>query len=278
MALKAEVERLLAQITDTGKRAEATKMYEDHPFMQEAVLAQSDYSRKIQEADRKDKAATAKYDANVKWFTDSSKEVAKVEADRDRLSAESQTLKAELDALKAGREEGDEQGISAAALAKYDSKIALLEKQLNDSKADTLTRKAYDEDLAKQGNSMATFLMETVEAKERHMKEFGTSLSKDELWKFMNDNKIATINDAYDKLTEDKRRTTWEANKEKEIEDRLKKEISSQRLPFGDGAAPRGPLQQFLAKESAVPEGVAADGSGRLASLAAQELRGEGKI
>lgn len=278
MAVKAEVEKLLAQITDAGKRAEATKMYEAHPFMQDAVLAQSDYSRKIQEADRKDKAATAKYDANLKWFDTSSKEVARVEAERDRLSAESQTLKAELDALKAGREEGSDEGISAAALAKYDSKIAVLEKNLADSKADTLTRKAYDEDLAKQGNSMATFLMETVEAKERHMKEFGTSLSKDDLWKFMNDNKIATVNEAYDRLTEDRRRTSWETNKEKEIEERIKKEISAQRLPFGDGAAPRGPLQQFLAKDTGIPEGVTADGSGKLASLAAQELRGEGKI
>lgn len=277
MALKPEVERLLAKITDVGQRAEAAKLYEAHPFMQEAVLAQEDYSRKIQEVDRKGKAADAKYNSNVDWFQKESVKVADIESDRDRLIQESETMKVELEALRGSRGEA---GATGADLSKYDAKIALLEKAVSDSKADLLTKSAYEKDLKDRADNVVAFTFEVMEAKERHLKEFGVPLAKDDLFNFMNEKKIKGVDEAYEKLTAERRQQSWETNKEKEIEDRIMAKLSALKLPMGDGSTGpvRGPLQQWIAKEVPVPDGITADGSGRLGSIAAQELRAEGKI
>ena len=132
---------------------------------------------------------------------------------------------------------------------------------------------------APPGNALGAALLEITDLQEQHRKDYGSDINRKELLEEA-DRVGGDLKAAYKNVTakqaEDKLRKDIRLDVEKEWTEKHKNDT----VPYAEGGAPTlGPLQQRLAKkDSAIPEDVVADGSGRLANLVAAEMRAEGKV
>lgn len=279
MALKKEIEEVLKEYAPEHQ-AHLRKYYEDHPELQDKVaaqfLAQSDYSRNIQDAKKLQKEAEdertraeAKYNKNLEWFKDSEEEHTTLQTDNARL-------KAELEAAVKARAAVPGSGDKTVDQAKIDSEIAELRKNIVEVTKALQTAK---EDTEKRLGAGGMFLIEIDDAADRYQREFGQHMNRKEFNKFMNDNNVWDMEKAYTQFTEKPRQEKWMSDKEKELTDKITANLKKD-MPFDTGTGAileKGPLQRFIHNDDKIPDGVHADGSGRLAAIAAAELRAEGK-
>lgn len=285
MPIKPAVEEELKKISDDTKRAQARALYEEFPYLQEAFLNERDYHRQVQETVKTRKDLETKTQEveqlkkkNMDWWSSAEKEYGDMQTKNADLERKIQEIQTAKDGVE-GSPTGD------AIAAKYDSVIARLQKDLDESKlrmSTAVDSKKLDEEFQRRADPFASFMLDIVEAKEKHLAEFGTALGRTEILDFMKENNLRTVGEAYTQMTAAKRQTAWEEKKTKElqlqIETDLKAKYASIQMPTaeGMGPSPQGPLKLFINKESAGKD-IPADGSGRLASLAAQEMRSEGK-
>lgn len=271
MPLRKEIEALIAEYP-ADAQAEVRAYYEKYPAVQDKVAneqmkAQSDYSRAIQEAKKQEKAATDLHKKNMDWFKDS-------EADFTRLEAANKQLEADLAAAKSAQKAAPPDGSVdyGPMIADMKARLDASDKALKDAQTETAIR--FDRG--------GLWILEVEQAAEKYRSEFGKPLDRAAFTKWMNENGQADPSKALAVFSAEDVRVKWEKDKEVEITARLKAEQSANgRMPYDNGATmlEKGPLQRFINPTEAekIPAGITADGSGRLGSLAAAELRQEGK-
>lgn len=153
-------------------------------------------------------------------------------------------------------------------ISKADMEVAV--KAMADERQKQFMENAFPSALAWQ-NSM-------IEVQFQHRDEFGKPLNPLEFSKYLVENKISDPKRGYDSYVSAERDKAKEAKMRTEIEADVRSKFN---LP-GTGAPPApemGPLESRLKGKPPVdiPDGTA-PGDGRMASLAAQELRAEGKF
>lgn len=290
MALSAELEALLAKIEDkTIQEATKKQLIEN----QENGLRQADYSKKQNELKAERDKLQGEWKKHIDWY-DSAK------AQYDKAIEEQSTLQAriqELENIKSNvaPENLDEGELNkqiklaqdrAEAVAKEASKLNTqyqeLDKMIKEGKL--ITADKFEEAVNRKADGLANIILDVWDKQQAYTKEFGKELPRQtlisEMAKFQ-----GNIEAAYESLTkqdrEDKLRKDIEAEVEKKFQDRLKQAG----LPIDQGStspsldSTMGPLQRKAMgiKEESIPEDVAADGSGRLGYLIAQEMIKEGK-
>lgn len=276
MALKREIEAEIAKIKEPDKQKMAREFYEALPQFQEPFLADADYQRNIQKTKADQAEALASKTKNQEWWKSA-------EGEMNNLTAENADLKTKLAALEIKRDDAGTD-LSAAGQQKFDKEITLLKTQLDAStkaldavKSNVVDKDFYQKDVTSRADSFGNMILDIAEAcYVKHVKEFGEALSKDEFLKYMNDNKIAGVAEAYEKMTADKRQEQWKTKTTEEIRKDLESKI---KLPLDTGSGfptPDGPLKLFINKTTPTQD-IPADGSGRLAAAAAAEMRSEGK-
>ena len=292
MAIKAAVDEFLKKtVTNADEYKRAVELYEKYPGMQENFLADADYQRQVQAtaaarkaAEAAETAAKAKEAKNVEWWNTNSPVISRLETERDQLQAK-------LTELEAGRGAADDAGATPAQLKKYDAVMADLQKKIDAGEQmmaqfrgqDGKFKKLVDEEqLNRSADGFGQFLMDSVDILREHDRKFpDMPLKSKDLYKFMTDNKLTDVQVTYDKMTQEKRQTEWEKQIREDQQKKTEAELMAKmnRLPIDSGATgpvADGPLKLFINRKQESPD-VPADGSGRLAAIAAQEMRSEGK-
>jgi|GEM_PF-3220365 rRNA maturation endonuclease Nob1 len=279
MALSPELEKLVATLPEADR--EGTRK-----MLEEGVLRQQDYSRKMNELTAKEKEWTT-------WHTSADTQY---KAAMTEVKSLKETISALEKAKAAGSIEDDLSGDEDAAITKAlreartelalaKERQSLLEQTVHEvnqkiEKGELLTATKFQEELAKQGDNLGAAIFEVIDLQQKCQQEFGKSLDRTQLIAEAQ-RRNGDLKGAYEALTGDfrieKRRTELEAEYEQKYNDRVK----AANLPIdqGSGGEPNlGPLQARLAKkDTGIPDDVPADGSGRLASLIGNEFRAEGK-
>ena len=279
MALSAELEALLATVTDATKREAMRKE------LTEGQLRQDEFSRKMNELSAKTKEWQS-------WHTGADKEYKEALAEVKTLK---QTI-AELEKAKAGAVDEGLSGEEDAAITKAlkEARIELqqartkqgelevavqgFQKQIADGKL--LTAEKFDEEVTKRGDNLGAAIFDIIDMQNQCLTMYGKPLDRVALIAEAQ-KRGGDLKGAYEFLTKDfateKIRKDLEAEYEKKYNDRIK----AANLPTdqgGGGEPTLGPLQSRLAKkDTGIPDDVLADGTGRLSSLIANELRAEGK-
>jgi chromosome segregation ATPase len=279
MPLSAELEALLGTMTDATKR-EATRKE-----LEEGNLRQQDYSRKMNELQAKQKEWTT-------WHSDADKKFRDAMAERDNLKArvsELETMRksGQTDDLfnsddeaaveKALKQARSELGAAQEKIGKLETAVTDVKRQFDEGKL--ITAEKFDEEVTRRGDALGAAMFDIIDKQSKYRSEFGKELDRNSL--IMEAQKRGgDITAAYDFLTQKDREEKLRKDIETEYEKKYTERLKSANLPVdqGGGEPVLGPLQSRLQKkETGIPEDVVADGSGRLATLIAQELRAEGK-
>lgn len=282
MALKKEIENLLTEWKAKGMSDEDVATlratYDKNPAIQDVIIneqmkAQSDYSRTIQDAKKTETEAKALLKKNQDWFRDS-------EADFTRLEAANKKLEADLAAAKTARPK-PEDGATQVDMTKYDTALDEMRTQLAASKK---ALEDSQEQVAKRFDAGGMWIFEVENAAEKYRSEYGKPLDRVAFTKFMSENNMMDPQKALETYSVADSRAKWEADKLAEITKTVEAKYSANgRMPYDNGTSvlEQGPLKRFISPQEGdvkIPAGITADGSGRLASLAGQELRSEGKV
>ena len=294
--LSKAMEEMLATMKDAAAREVFRKQLEEDPAVREHFegnLRQSDYDRQMN-ANKAEVERLKALEADSKKWQDWAKSNVpiheKLLADHKKLEEEAAELRAK--AAKGGEGGGDGGGhidteglTSAQIIEKVNQEIAkrgFLSKADLDAalgaavKAEAETQKK--DFLEKTFPSTAAWMTTMNDLQWQHRDEFKSPLDTAAFSKFMVDKGIADPKRAYVEYTSEARDKVKEAKMREEIEKDIRSKFN---LP-GSGAPPApevGPLEARLrgAKPPVeIPEGIN-PGDGHLASMAAQELRAEGK-
>lgn len=297
------MDEMLATIKDESAREILRKQLEGNDSVHEHFLGnmrQSDYDRNMnaQKADvenlrRQAAEAQTKAEEGMKWkkWAIDDKNVEKHETlltDYAKLQKDKEALEAKNGGA------GGAGGGSGAGAGEYAgmTETQILEKIngalsgrgfMTKPELDAAIKAAADarakEFLDNTFSPTAAWMTTMNELQFKHRDEFsGKPLDTKGLSKFMVDNKIPNLEQAYDRYVSEDRSKLHEERLRKEIETDMRSKLG---LPgTGSIAAPEiGPLQARLQGKPPVdiPDGTVA-GDGRMASMAAQELRQEGKV
>lgn len=275
MPLSADLEALLGTMTDATKREATRKELED------GILRQQDYSRKMNELQTKQKEWTT-------WHSDADKKFRDAMVERDSLK----TRVAELETMKKSGQSDDmfnsddeaavEKALKQARseLTTAQEKIGRLETVITDVKKQFDEGKFItDEEVTRRGDALGAAMFDIIDKQSQFRTEFGKELDRNSLI-MEAQRRGGDIAAAYDFLTQKDREEKLRKDIESEYEKKYTERLKGANLPVdqGGGEPILGPLQSRLQKkDTGIPEDVVADGSGRLAGLIAQELRAEGK-
>jgi len=275
MALSAELEKLLGFVPEAEREATRRQLTELH----EGGLRQAEFSRKLNEVD-------AKHKKNIEWYQQASSQYDAAQNElreaRERLAAlesasghtDSFTDEDDLQKqLKAARAEQAEALKKVSALSET---VTQFNSMLKEGKL--ITADKFDEEVNKRGDALGAAVLDIIDLETEHRNEFGTKLDRKALLAEAQ-RRGGNLSEAYKVITEESRQAKLRKDIEADVERKWQEKLKNSNVPYAaDGEPVLGPLQQRLQKkETGIPEDVQADGSGRLASLVAQELRQEGK-
>jgi len=287
MALTAELEALVAKIDDQKQR-EATRKE-----LEEGVLRQADYSKKMNDLDKEKQAWRD-------WHARENPKVLAAQSEKDRALGEAAALRARIAELEKASNPppGDEElpPIEQDALARETKR---LEKQLTDAnnraakleeqvtnlskklESDVLTSEKYNEDVTKRGDRLGSAIFDVFDKQLEYQATFGKKLDRNKLIEEAQ-KRGGDLDAAYEVITKEDREAKLRADIEKEFETKYNDRIKNSNLPVdqgGIGEPNLGPLQARLAKkDTGIPDNIPADASGQLSSAIGAELRAEGKF
>jgi hypothetical protein len=277
MALSPELEKLVATLPEADR--EGTRK-----MLEEGVLRQQDYSRKMNEL-------TTKHKEWETWHTSA-------DAEYKAAKAEAQKLKETIAALEAAKESsindgltGDEDASITKALKEARAELTqarerqtVLEQTVQAvnakiEKGELITAEKFQSELARQGDNLGGLIFEVIDLQQKCMAEFGKPLDRAQLIAEAQ-KRNGDLPGAYEALTGDfkidKRRQELEAEYEKKFNERIK----SANLPIDQGSGGEsnlGPLQSRLnKKDTGIPDDIPL-GDPRLSHLIGDEFRAEGK-
>lgn len=292
MALKPELEELLATITDEKDREVQRGLLEKHQSLRESHLRQSDYDRKMNETktDREKEqitltAAKERAEKWDKWAKDNVPRHDNLMAEFKKVSERNIVLEEEVKkavastATGGGGGEVDEGKLRTAVLEEVSKRGYMSAADVEKVAVEQARKLAEQERNSFFKDTLPNVLEWTQTMMEigiEHRQEFGEAFDRKGFSQFIADKKITDLQEGYkmfvgDRRTENKIKT--------ETEKRVKDELSKRNVP-GMGALPSpaelGPLQARRAGKSG--DGLPDDATISAASMAAAaELRSEGK-
>jgi hypothetical protein len=290
MALTAELEKLLTFVPEADREATRKEL-------EAGYLRQADYSRNMNQLKTDRDKHMSEHQKNVDWYKRANDEY-------KALQDEANSAKARVAELEEARATsghlGDEDEAALAKELKEARKLAETARKeaetarkeaesIKASVAETEKKFMTKEDVNAAGDNLGLAVFQIIDKMDEYRTEFGKKLDRVALLAEAQ-KRNGDLESAYEfiikKDREEKLRTTIEAEAEKKAKEKYDAMIAEARkngLPVdqGSGEPTMGPLQARLLKkegESKIPDDVLADGSGRLAALAARELRDEGKF
>ncbi len=284
MPLSAELEKLLTFVPEAEREARRKELTE----LSDNGLRQADYSRKMNEVAEQRKQAQAAHQKNLEWYNTASKQY---EATQGELKAAQERLAA-LESVKdaGGNTFEDESGLEkqlaeARKVAEEAQKrigaltqtVDTFDKMIKEGKV--ITSDKFDEEVNRRGDALGAALLDIIDLQDKHRKEFGSDLDRRALLEEAQQHQNGNLANAYKVITEKAREEKLRKDIEADVEKRWIEKQKASNTPYAPSGEPvLGPLQQRLQKkDTGIPDDVAADGSGRMASLIAAELRQEGK-
>jgi hypothetical protein len=290
VALSKEMEEMLATMKDEKAREIFRVQLESDPAVREHFegnLRQSDYDRQLN-ANKTEFERLKGLETKAKEWQDWAKvNVPKHEqavtalAEKERELAE---LKAKNNGGAGGGAGGGEEfkGMSADEIMKKVNAEIASKGFISKSDMEAAVKAAADAErkqfVEKTFPSTMAWQSAMIDLKFQHRDEFSKPLDDVAFSKFLVEKNIADPKQGYELFVAQDRQTAREAKLKEDWEKDFR---SKNNLP-GTGAPPApeiGPLQMRLQNKPPVeiPEGTV-PGDGRMASLAAQELRAEGKV
>lgn len=290
MPLSAELEALLNLIQDEKEREAKRKLLTE---LHENGLRQADYSRKMNELSERQKSYEAERQRLMDWYKTANDEYSRTVQElndaKQKLAAlenaQAMTKDAglghdstfDLDYDKLIKEARSELAESKKKVAELENVVSNINKMLSEGKL--ITADKFEQEFARRGDAFGAVLLEIIDYQDKHRKEFGTDLDRATLIAEAR-NRGGNLAEAYRAITEKAREEKLRKSIEAEVEAKFKEQLKKSNVPYAESGEPiLGPLQARLQKkDTAIPDDVIADGSGRLASLVAEELRKEGKV
>jgi hypothetical protein len=282
MPLSAELEKLLGYVPEAEREARRKEL----SALQEGSLRQDEFSRKMNDLDKRNKEAEVIHRKNREWF-----DTAKPQY--EAMQKEAREAKERLAALETREdhpndlESPDDQAALQRQLRVAREEVAATKLQL-EAVATTVTefqtmlkdgKLLTADDVNRRGDALGAAVLDIIDLQSRHRADFGIELPRqallDEAQKRGGD-----LSAAYEFLTKESREKKLRETIEADVQKRWDEKHKNDNTPYaaGGGEPVLGPLQQRLQKkDSGIPDDVQADGSGRLAGLIAQEFRAEGK-
>lgn len=284
MALSAELEKMLALITEPAER-EARRV--ELTELSENGLRQADYSRKMNEVDAIRKTQEEQRQKNVAWYDKSVVQYNAAIADLREAQEKISTLESSPSKTNGSFEDEDElqKQLSAARKDAQDAqkKLGDLTNTVNtfDSmikEGKLITADKFNEEVNRRGDALGAAVFDIIDLQDKHRKDFGSDLDRGALLQEAQ-KRGGSLKDAYEVVTSKVREEKLRKEIEAQVEQKWQEKMKNTNMPFAqDGEPILGPLQARLQKkDTGIPDDVQADGSGRLASLMAAELRQEGK-
>jgi hypothetical protein len=252
-------------------------MVADEPWLKEAVMLRSDYSRNLDEMRPKVEKAD-KWDTWMSENWDDEHGMTKAEYALQQRNAE---IQRRLEAAALG--EGAVEQVTFDELNTHlNAKVKELglDKLVAKDEFETVVKTAKEEGVA-YNNYTAHLATRATYLAVKHDKEFGELVDPNDIFKFANENKISDLDAAYDKMVSDKRKAIGDADLQKKL-DAAKEEgrkAALQERGMSEGSMPvdmGGPDMGHFAKKlmaggdksgSAVPDEVP------LGSVASQAAR-----
>jgi hypothetical protein len=302
MPLAKYLDDLLALIQDDKDREASRAILEKYEPFQKSLLEKEalEQYRVKTEAERKDEQDRVKraedYVEQWKtWQETNEPRYNQMLSDYEKMQLEKEELQKKLQeavanaTLNLNLEEGevDQNKLMALVEAQLAQKGYISKSEIEKLVNTQATKLAHDEAERVANERTDNFMKTTLPMQTRfntalqslqlkHYKEFNELLDANELFKYMADNKVDDPSKAYDQMLSPKRT-------EMEIETRVQKRLEEERkkLPVPGTNAPSapelGPLEMYRTKKMPHIPDDAEPGSNQLSSLAAQELRAEGK-
>jgi F0F1-type ATP synthase delta subunit len=142
-----------------------------------------------------------------------------------------------------------------------------------------ITSEKFDEEVNRRGDALGAAILDIIDLQDEHRKTFNAELDRKQLLEEAQ-KQGGNLKAAYKVITEKAREEKTRKDIETEVERRYQEKLKNSNVPYAPSGEPvLGPLQTRLQKkDTGIPDDVAADGSGRLSGLIAQELRNEGKF
>lgn len=291
MALSKSMEEMLSTMKDEKAREVFRAQLEADPAVREHFegnLRQADYDRQMNANKTEFERLKALEETAKKWDTWAKENVPKHEklvTDFAAKEKELEEAKAKAAAAGGGNNGGggeEYKGLNADEIMKKVNAEIASKGYISKADMDTAI-KAMADDRQKQFMeqtfpSTMAWTNAMIELQFQHRDEFKKPLDPLAFSKFLVEKKIADPKQGYELFVGEDRSKIHEAKLREEIEKDLRSKMG---IP-GTGAVPApemGPLQLRLQGKPPVdiPEGTM-PGDGRMASLAAQELRSEGKV
>lgn len=293
MALSAELEKVVSLIQDPAQREATRKRMTE---LEENGLRQSDYSKKMNELDTRERERAAQHAANLKWHSENQSYYKQALADRDNAKKEAESAAARLKQLEASasssslnlddsdpmakalNEARAEAIASKQAASDLEAKIRRIDEMIE--KGDLLTKSRFEEEANRRLNAYGAAILEVGDYQRKHEVEYGKPLDRAKLLEASN-RLGGDLEAAYKYVTEDLRIEKMRSDMRAEVEKEFLEKRKAEGLPLAAGDAPMiGALQQRVMNktgDSTIDPSIKADGTGRLALAIAQEMRAEGK-
>jgi len=297
MALSTELEALLAELekVDPAGAEEQRTILEKHAGfqkpMQEALLRQSDYDRKMNE----NKAAVEDGKKMREWAKTNVPIHEQLRKDYEASQAEIEKLKAEVEAKSiaaaaaAGGNQADADKITAAVKAAIkdaggmptSTELAKMIEDATEKRMEGARKDFYEKEIPRN----LAFVTAMTNAQNRYFRETGKDMDPAEFSKFMVDNGITDPAKAYDRFMEPvNRQKAIDEEVKKQVaakEDELKKQYGAAGIPGSTSAQGMGHLQIRVTEKKPNDPLFSQDielGDNAAAMAAAAELRSEGKV
>ena len=290
MPLKPELEEMLkATVKDPNYQQSLRVALEANPDFAANWLRQADYDRKMNAMKAEQGQFQAKHQKNVEWFDKANTEYkdylqnkSAIETERTELAKSKADLEAKVVDLESRIEGGGYTDAQEKAMAKeingLKETIVSLQSNIN---TQFVNEQKLDQILSDRGQGLFNFVtdsfLDTLSIVDRYKTDFGKPLSKADissLYEFANENKLTSLEEAYQKKYSAEIETLKKEQYHKEWE---KDYVTTHNLPTSGGPAPLGPVQQRLSQKTA--DGLPPDAPmDAVAAAAAASLRSEGKV
>lgn len=288
MPLTPELEKLLSFAPEAEREGFKTKLTQ----LNENGLRQEEFSRRMNEQSSVHKRnldwynqAKGEYDNAINELRQANEKLAALETargssphpDSSHTSVDTDFGDPELaKALKLARDEAE---AAKTEVAKLSGRLGEVDTMIKQGKL--ITAEKFDEEVNRRGDALGEAVLDIWELQQQHQRDYGVPMDRKILLETAAKEYGGNLKKAYEAVTKDKElerlRATIAAEEQKKAEDKFR----NSSVPYAPGGdTTLGPLQRMVMQQkdkSGIPDDVPADGSGRLASLIAQELKSEGK-
>jgi hypothetical protein len=302
MPLSAELEKVVNLIQDPAQREATRKRMQE---LEEGGLRQSDYSKKMNELETREKDRAAQHAANLKWHQDNQTYYKQSLAERDSAKKEAEAAAARLKQLEAantaGQQSGDFDPADSDAMAKalrearaeavtakqaasqLETEVKRIAAALDSG--DLMTREKFNEEANRRLNAYGTAMFAVDDYLRKAETEFGKPVDRATLRNQLLEasNRFnGDLEASYKSVTEDMRIEKMRADMRAEIEKEYTEKRKADGLPISTGEAPIvGPLQQRVFQnkpqgESSIDPNIKV-GTGALAHAIAADMRARGE-